>query len=140
MQFLLRLKCPDVIRTVSKTYPIRTFHCQQLIGAVLFQSRKCFESSVPSVNRSPVALSATLRFAIRYSVNIALSYNYTMQFMAPIYSNSLIHISSFYSHNNVASVQKDRGDKSHRVIVALQCMSKQILQEFDGPINNQAIK
>ena len=36
------------------------------------------------------------------------------------YSNSLIHILSLSnSHNNVASIQKNRGDKSHRVIVAL---------------------
>ena len=36
------------------------------------------------------------------------------------YSNSLIHILSLSnSHSNVASLQKDRGDKSHRVIVAL---------------------
>ena len=36
------------------------------------------------------------------------------------YSNSLIHILSLSnSHNNVASIQKNRGDKSYRVIVAL---------------------
>ena len=36
------------------------------------------------------------------------------------YSNSLIHILSLSnSHNNVVSIQKNRGDKSHRVIVAL---------------------
>ena len=36
------------------------------------------------------------------------------------YSNSLIHILSLSnSHNNVASIQKNRGDKSHRVNVAL---------------------
>ena len=35
------------------------------------------------------------------------------------YSNSLIHILSLSnSHNNVASIQKNRGDKSHCVIVA----------------------
>ena len=35
-------------------------------------------------------------------------------------SNSLIHILSLAnSHSNVASIQKNRGDKSHRVIVAL---------------------
>ena len=35
------------------------------------------------------------------------------------YSNSLIHILSLSnSRNNVASIQKNRGDKSHRVIVA----------------------
>ena len=37
------------------------------------------------------------------------------------YSNSLIHILSLSnSHNNVASLKKNRGDKSHRVIVALK--------------------
>ena len=36
------------------------------------------------------------------------------------YSNSLIHILSLSnSHNNVAAIQKNRGDKSHSVIVAL---------------------
>ena len=55
LQFLLRQKCSDLIRTVSKTYTIRdTFHFQQRSGAVLFRSRNCFESSVPSVNRSPI--------------------------------------------------------------------------------------
>ena len=35
-------------------------------------------------------------------------------------SNSLIYILSLSnSHNNVASIQKNRGDKPHRVIVAL---------------------
>ena len=38
------------------------------------------------------------------------------------YSNSLIHILSLSNwHNNVASIQKNWGDKSHRVIVALSC-------------------
>ena len=37
-----------------------------------------------------------------------------------LYSNSLIHILSLSnSHNNVASIQKNRADKSYRVIVAL---------------------
>ena len=37
------------------------------------------------------------------------------------YSNSLIHILSLSnSHNNVASIQKNRGDESRRVIVALK--------------------
>ena len=36
--------------------PIRygTFHFQQRSGAVMFRSRNCFESSIPSVNRSPI--------------------------------------------------------------------------------------
>ena len=43
------------------------------------------------------------------------------------YSNSLIHILSLSnSHNNVASLQKNRGGKSHRVIVALQCKLKKL--------------
>ena len=37
------------------------------------------------------------------------------------YSNSLIRVLSLSnSHNNVVSIQKNRGDKSHRVIVALE--------------------
>ena len=37
-----------------------------------------------------------------------------------LYSSSLIHIISLSnSHNNLALIQKNRGDKSHRVIVAL---------------------
>ena len=36
------------------------------------------------------------------------------------YSNSLIHILSLSNtHNNVASIRKNRGDKSYRIIVAL---------------------
>ena len=36
------------------------------------------------------------------------------------YSNLLINILSLSnSHNDVASIQKNRGDKSHRVVVAL---------------------
>ena len=36
------------------------------------------------------------------------------------YSNSLTHtLSLLNSHNDVTSIQKNRGDKSHRVIVAL---------------------
>ena len=41
----------------QKPIRYRTFHFQQRSGAVqyvLFRSRKCFESSVPSVNRSPI--------------------------------------------------------------------------------------
>ena len=41
-------------------------------------------------------------------------------YLLRFYSNSLIHILSLSnSHNNVASIQKNRGDKSHRVIAVL---------------------
>ena len=44
------------------------------------------------------------------------------------YSNSLIHILSLSnSHNNVAPIQKNRGNKSHRVIVALVSKNEQVL-------------
>ena len=55
-----------------------------------------------------------------HRVVLALSYNYTMRFIGYDYSNSLIYILSLSnSHSNVASIKKNRGDKSHRVIVAL---------------------
>ena len=52
------------------------------------------------------------------------------------YSNSLTHILSLSnSHNDVASIQKNRGDKSHRVIVALsELLSPFIPVFFYGPI------
>ena len=45
------------------------------------------------------------------------------------YSDSLIHILS-NSHNNVASIQKNRGDKSHRLIIALQGLTRLICMEL----------
>ena len=43
------------------------------------------------------------------------------------YSNSLIHILSLSnSYNNVASLQKNRSDKSHRVIVAIGFTNERI--------------
>ena len=47
------------------------------------------------------------------------------------YPNSLIHnLSLSNSHNNVASIQKNRGDKSHRVIIALEVHSLSSDQVF----------
>ena len=49
-----------------------------------------------------------------------LSCNYTAIYRLRFYSNSLTHILSLSnSHNDVASIQKNRDDKSHRVMVAL---------------------
>ena len=49
------------------------------------------------------------------------------------YSNSLIHILSLSNlHNNVASIQKNRGNKSHRVIVALE-------EAEQRPMNNEYV-
>ena len=50
------------------------------------------------------------------------------------YSNSLTHILSLSnSHNNVASIQKNRGDKSHRVIVTLEVTEQR-------PMNNEYLQ
>ena len=58
-----------------------------------------------------------------HEINIKLQLHdaiYRLQF----YSKSLIHILWLSnSHNNVVSIQKNRGDKSHRVIVALKKIS-----------------
>ena len=50
------IKCSDLTRTVSRTYPIRNvpLSTAKRSRAVLFWSRNCVESSVPSVNRSPI--------------------------------------------------------------------------------------
>ena len=57
-----------------------------------------------------------------HRVILASSYDYMMRFISYdwFYWNSLIHILSLSdSHNNVASIQKNRDDRLHRVIVAL---------------------
>ena len=64
-----------------------------------------YVSKICAINFEIVAVKLQLHDAI-----------YRLRF----YSNSLIHILSFSnSNNNLASIQKNRGDKSHRVIVAL---------------------
>ena len=52
---------------------------------------------------------------------LLLSSNYMMQFIwLRLYSNSLIYILWLLnSHSNAASIQNNRGDKSHYVTVAL---------------------
>ena len=45
---------------------------------------------------------------------------YDASYRLRFYSNSLIHtLRLSNSHNNVASIQRNRGDESHRVIVAI---------------------
>ena len=62
--------------------------------------------------------SITATCSIQEDLKLQLHYAiYRLRF----YSNSLIHILSLSnSHNNAAWIQKNRGDKSHRVIVALE--------------------
>ena len=50
-----------------------------------------------------------------HRVIVALSYNYTMRYIG--YDSFQTVLSN--SHSNVVSIQKDRGDESHRVIAAL---------------------
>ena len=63
-----------------------------------------------------------------HHVIVALSFKLQLHdaiYRLRFYSNSLIHkLSLSNSHNNLASIQKNRGDKSHRVIVALNKRAK----------------
>ena len=59
-------------------------------------------------------LRLTLKAVLKLQLHDAI---YRLRF----YSNSLIHILSLSNlHNNLASIQKNRNDKLHRVIVALR--------------------
>ena len=59
-----------------------------------------------------LVLRKSLKFDVKLQLRDAI---YQLRF----YSNSLIHILSLSrSHNNAASLQKNPGDKLHRVIVA----------------------
>ena len=64
-----------------------------------------------SVNLNRIIADKSHRVIVRLQLHGAI---YRLRF----YSNSLIHILSLSnSHNNVASLQKNRGDKSHCVIL-----------------------
>ena len=58
------------------------------------------------------------------ATSVKLQLHYAM-YRLRFYSNSLTHVLSLSnSHNDVASIQKNRDDKSHRVIVALSANIK----------------
>ena len=60
------------------------------------------------------------RLCHKLKVLLMLSCNYTMQFIGHDSINSLIYILSLSnSHSKAASIQKNWGDKSHHVNVAL---------------------
>ena len=80
---------------------------------LLMLYRLCFCKSFQSDNYVYYDLNNSTLGLLRLQLHDAI---YRLRF----YSNSLIHILSLSkSHNTVASIQKNRGDKSHRVIVAL---------------------
>ena len=76
----------------------------------------CSKSDIPeeiTMETNAVVLEYHAKVSLKLQLHYAI---YRLRF----YSNSLIHsLSLSNSHSNVASVQKNRGDKSHRVIVAL---------------------
>ena len=73
---------------------------------------------VPNVNKANKILPVGIMIGQVLSGQLKLQLHdaiYRLRF----YSNSLVHILSLSnSHSNVASIQKNRGDRSHRVIVA----------------------
>ena len=60
---------------------------------------------------------------VQYAFRFKLQLHYAI-YRLRFYSNSVDHILSLSnSYNNVASIQKNQGDKSHRVIVALNTIT-----------------
>ena len=62
---------------LKNRYPIRNVPLSTASGAVLFRSRNCFESSIPSVNRSPIRYTfcdAPFHYPVQceHSLNILL--------------------------------------------------------------------
>ena len=77
---------------------------------IIFLARKCVPSG-HSINCSK--RYSTKQYKVKLQLHGAI---YRLRF----YSNSLVRVLSLSNRdNNVASTQKNRGDKSHRVIVAL---------------------
>ena len=84
--------------------------CENLFS--LFKRKKPKRSQVAFKVQS-FDVSVIVKHFLKLQLHCAI---YELRF----YSNSLIHILSLSnSQNNVASIQKNRGNKSHRVIVAL---------------------
>ena len=74
----------------------------------------CCNHKIDTYDRGHTLLSPLLPI-IKLQLHNAI---YRLRF----HSNPYIHILSFSnSHNNIASIKKNRGDKSFRVIVALSC-------------------
>ena len=67
-----------------------------------------------------MCVKLVIKYALLYGVISLKLQLHDAIYRLRFYSNSLTHILSLSnSHNNVASLQKNRGDESHRVIVAL---------------------
>ena len=93
-------------------------------------------SNVPSGPSYGVFISKLIRYARCLGTMLLTDYDDKLQLHNAIYrlrfcSNSLIYILSLSnSHNNVASIQKNRGDKLHRVIVTLDIATSVCLINF----------
>ena len=83
-------RLPPKQKTLDRTLgpfqkPIRygTFHFQQRSGAVLFRNRNCFESSIPSVNRSHIRYTFC-DAPFHYPVQREHSLSWTFDFLLPV--------------------------------------------------------
>ena len=92
-------------------YGFQKARCQQQIVTI--------QHSFDALNSKMVVIELDfMYYCLKLQLHDAI---YRLRF----YSNSLIHILSLSNwHNNVALIQKNRGDKSHRVIVALICLKQ----------------
>ena len=92
-----------LLRPFQKPIQYGTFHFQQQIGAILFRSRNCyFESSVPSMNRSPIRYSfcdAPFHCPVQCEHSLSLS-----KPLVYIRGTGQLSESSFYSERCLATV------------------------------------
>ena len=92
-----------------------------MISAVLFRSES--KGSGFHANEHPLGILNIKQIIYKLQLHDAI---YRLRF----YSNLLIHILPLSnSHNNVVSIQKNRGDKSHSVIVAILSQNKKLNQK-----------
>ena len=105
----------------SNGFELRNFYfttIKKLFSKIFITSGKCIMWSSIQALPNQVSKKSFYTFEdIKLQLHDAI---YRLRF----HSNSLIHILSLSnSHNNLASIQKNRDDKSHRVTVALRRIS-----------------
>ena len=109
-----------------KPYPSYNLQCSLLISKDHLPKRGSVAISAPT----EVFRLDSDRFKTYRIPNVKVQLHYAF-YQLRFYSNSLIHILLLSNpHNNVASIQKSRGDKSHRVIVALSLLLTQRFLTF----------
>ena len=118
------MSCDMLNRTISQPFCWLYFATQFTTIVILFHTSLCIQFLLWCDSHKKFSFPTRLNFLLLFQDVI-----YRLRF----YSNSLIHILLLSnSHNKVASIQKNRGDKLHGVIVAIDQTVISLLRRCGG--------